>query len=58
MLATVPYPKPRWLCCVHVHQVAELEQEMTPMREQISAEEKSTTKYDQKVEEWEVIKYT
>uniref|UniRef100_A0A671LUW5 Structural maintenance of chromosomes protein 6 n=1 Tax=Sinocyclocheilus anshuiensis TaxID=1608454 RepID=A0A671LUW5_9TELE len=33
--------------------VAEVEQEMKPMREQIAAEEKSTVKYDQKVEEWE-----
>uniref|UniRef100_A0A672LYN5 Structural maintenance of chromosomes protein 6-like n=1 Tax=Sinocyclocheilus grahami TaxID=75366 RepID=A0A672LYN5_SINGR len=33
--------------------VAEVEQEMKPMRERIAAEEKSTVKYDQKVEEWE-----
>uniref|UniRef100_A0A8C1KVC4 Structural maintenance of chromosomes protein 6 n=1 Tax=Cyprinus carpio TaxID=7962 RepID=A0A8C1KVC4_CYPCA len=33
--------------------VAEVEQEMKPMRERIAAEEKSTIKYDQKVEEWE-----
>ncbi|XP_016333526.1 structural maintenance of chromosomes protein 6-like [Sinocyclocheilus anshuiensis] len=33
--------------------VAEVEQEMKPMREQITAEERSTVKYDQKVEEWE-----
>uniref|UniRef100_A0A671LZQ8 Structural maintenance of chromosomes protein 6 n=1 Tax=Sinocyclocheilus anshuiensis TaxID=1608454 RepID=A0A671LZQ8_9TELE len=37
--------------------VAEVEQEMKPMREQIAAEEKSTVKYDQKVEEWEVTEY-
>lgn len=33
--------------------VAEVEQEVKPMRERITAEEKSTVKYDQKVEEWE-----
>ncbi|XP_059358366.1 structural maintenance of chromosomes protein 6-like [Carassius carassius] len=33
--------------------VAEVEQEMKPMRERITAEERSTVKYDQKVEEWE-----
>uniref|UniRef100_A0A673N468 Structural maintenance of chromosomes protein 6 n=1 Tax=Sinocyclocheilus rhinocerous TaxID=307959 RepID=A0A673N468_9TELE len=37
--------------------VAEVEQEMKPMRERIAAEEKSTVKYDQKVEEWEVTEY-
>uniref|UniRef100_A0A8C1KSR4 Structural maintenance of chromosomes protein 6 n=1 Tax=Cyprinus carpio TaxID=7962 RepID=A0A8C1KSR4_CYPCA len=37
--------------------VAEVEQEMKPMRERIAAEEKSTIKYDQKVEEWEVTEY-
>ncbi|KAL1279878.1 hypothetical protein QQF64_014478 [Cirrhinus molitorella] len=38
---------------VCVHQVAELEQEIKTMREQIAAEEKSTVRFDQKVEEWE-----
>uniref|UniRef100_A0A672K115 Structural maintenance of chromosomes protein 6 n=1 Tax=Sinocyclocheilus grahami TaxID=75366 RepID=A0A672K115_SINGR len=33
--------------------VAEVEQEIKPMRERITAEEKSTVKYDQKVDEWE-----
>ncbi|KAF4116833.1 hypothetical protein G5714_001386 [Onychostoma macrolepis] len=33
--------------------VAEVEQEMKPMTERITAEEKATVKYDQKVEEWE-----
>uniref|UniRef100_A0A8C0YQH3 Structural maintenance of chromosomes protein 6 n=1 Tax=Cyprinus carpio carpio TaxID=630221 RepID=A0A8C0YQH3_CYPCA len=33
--------------------VAEVEQEVKPMRERITAEERSTVKYDQKVEEWE-----
>ncbi|XP_056600380.1 structural maintenance of chromosomes protein 6-like [Triplophysa dalaica] len=33
--------------------VAEVEQEMKPMRERITAEDKSNIKYDQKVEEWE-----
>ncbi|KAG1931921.1 structural maintenance of chromosomes protein 6 [Pimephales promelas] len=33
--------------------VAEVEQEVKPMRERIAAEEKSTVKYDKKVEEWE-----
>ncbi|XP_067218648.1 structural maintenance of chromosomes protein 6-like [Chanodichthys erythropterus] len=33
--------------------VAEVEQGVKPMRERITAEEKSTVKYDQKVEEWE-----
>jgi len=42
---------------VCVHQVAEVEQEVKPMRERIAAEEKSTVKYDKKVEEWEVIEY-
>ncbi len=42
---------------VHVHQVAEAEQEMKPLREQITVEERSTVKYDQKVEEWEVTEY-
>lgn len=42
---------------VHVHQVAEAEQEVKPMRDQITAEEMSTVKYDQKVEEWEVTEY-
>lgn len=42
---------------VHVHQVAEVEQEMKPMRERITTEERSTVKYDQKVEEWEVTEY-
>uniref|UniRef100_A0A8C1PPV2 Structural maintenance of chromosomes protein 6 n=1 Tax=Cyprinus carpio TaxID=7962 RepID=A0A8C1PPV2_CYPCA len=37
--------------------VAEVEQEVKPMRERITAEEKSTVKYDQKVEEWEVTEY-
>lgn len=32
--------------------VAEMEQEMKPMKERITAEERSTIKYDQKVEEW------
>lgn len=49
-------PPCRWFSFVHVHQVAEVEQEMKPMRERITAEEKSNVKYDQKVEEWEVIK--
>ncbi|XP_058603859.1 structural maintenance of chromosomes protein 6-like [Onychostoma macrolepis] len=33
--------------------VAEVEQEMKPMTERITAEEKATVKFDQKVEEWE-----
>ncbi|XP_073705060.1 structural maintenance of chromosomes protein 6-like [Garra rufa] len=33
--------------------VAEVEREMKTMRERIAAEERSTVKYDQKVEEWE-----
>ncbi|XP_016382160.1 structural maintenance of chromosomes protein 6-like [Sinocyclocheilus rhinocerous] len=33
--------------------VAEVEQEIKPMRERITAEERSTVRYDQKVEEWE-----
>uniref|UniRef100_A0A9J8CXR8 Structural maintenance of chromosomes protein 6 n=1 Tax=Cyprinus carpio carpio TaxID=630221 RepID=A0A9J8CXR8_CYPCA len=37
--------------------VAEVEQEVKPMRERITAEERSTVKYDQKVEEWEVTEY-
>uniref|UniRef100_A0A8C1YRV0 Structural maintenance of chromosomes protein 6 n=1 Tax=Cyprinus carpio TaxID=7962 RepID=A0A8C1YRV0_CYPCA len=37
--------------------VAEVEQEVKSMRERITAEEKSTVKYDQKVEEWEVTEY-
>ncbi|TRY56193.1 hypothetical protein DNTS_002545 [Danionella cerebrum] len=41
------------LCRRRLFQVMEVEQEMKPMRERITAEEKSTVKYDQKVEEWE-----
>lgn len=40
-----------------VHQVTEVEQDVKPMRERITAEERSTVKFDQKVEEWEVIEY-